>query len=164
MAALELLLEGGTAELTMSMVAARAGVSRQTLYRYFSDLASVLNASVEGLGDADEALRSWVLEAAEPQEQLHRCVDALVDASTQHGVSVEELLAALPPQARAGIRTHQQRTIELIEEVLAALQRETSSAYSGDPMTDAPLILGLISAATDPSRQRAHEFIDQLVQ
>ena len=86
----------------MSTVAERAGISRQTLYRYFPDLGSVLSASVEGLPDADESLRAWVSESPEPREQLRRAVDALVDASSHGHGSSEELLAVLPPEAREG--------------------------------------------------------------
>lgn len=162
-AAIELLMEGGSAELTMSTVADRAGISRQTLYRYFPDLASVLGASVEGLESADAELRGWVLEAGSPHEQIHRFVDALVDAGAQHGAGAEELMAALPPQAREALRTHHRRTVQLIAEILSSLHVEGSSSYRGDPQLDAPLILGLISAADETSRQRTHEFIDQLI-
>lgn len=161
-AAIELLVEQGSAELTMSTVAERAGISRQTLYRYFPDLASVLAASVEGLETADAQLRSWVREVADPREQLHRCVDAIIDASGEHGASMDELLTALPPQARDGIHAHQARTAALFEEILAELRDDASSYYSGDPSIDAPLILGLVAATTHSSRERAHEFIDEL--
>lgn len=163
MAAIELLVEGGSADLTMSIVAERAGISRQTLYRYFPDLASVLAASVEGLESADGELRGWVLEAASPHEQIHRVVDALVDAGAQHGANINELMAALPPQARKALLAHHQRTVQLIADILSSLKAEESWSYEGDPQLDAPLILGLISSADETSRQRTHELIDQLI-
>lgn len=162
LAAIELLVEGGSAELTMSTIADRAGISRQTLYRYFPDLASVLSASVEGMEEADAELRAWVLEASSPREQLHRCAEVLIDAGAQHGASVEELMAALPPQARDALHDHQRRTVELLAELLRALGEDGSCDYTGDPEIDAALMLGLIVAATDESRDRAIEWIDKL--
>lgn len=161
-AALELLLEGGTAEVTMSMVADRAGISRQTLYRYFPDLNSVLTASVEGIDTADEALRTWVMEGGDASEQLHRFVDAIVDAAAHQSGSAEQLLAALPPDARVAVHAHQDRTVALIRDILRSLSVDPSVDYSGDPEVDAPLLLGLISAATEQSRERTHTFIDQI--
>ncbi|MEZ5130175.1 MAG: hypothetical protein R2763_00350 [Mycobacterium sp.] len=78
-------------EVTMSTVAERAGISRQTSYRY-PDLGSVLSASVEGLPDADESLRAFGIGITEPREQAVQ--DRSVDASS-HGCSgsSEELLA-----------------------------------------------------------------------
>lgn len=163
MAAIELLVEGGSAELTMSMVAERAGISRQTLYRYFPDLASVLAASVEGIELGDAEFRAWVLEVPDPRAQLHRCVDALVDAGAEHGAGAEELMAALPPQAREALQAHQRRTVQVLADILASLHAEKSVSYEGDPQLDAPLILGLISAASEESRQRTHELIEQLI-
>ena len=161
--ALELVMERGSAEVTMSMVAERAGISRQTLYRYFPDLGSVLSASVEGLPDADESLRAWVSESSEPREQLHRAVDALVDASAHgHGPS-EELLAALPPEAREGIRAHRQRTVDLFADILRAEKAAEGSAYDGPSDIDAVLLSGLVSAAAEQSRQRTHELINRFI-
>lgn len=162
MAAMELLVEGGSAGLTMSTLAERADISRQTLYRYFPDMASVLAASVEGIEAADAELGSWVLEVSDPREQLHRCVDALIDAGSQHAGSVEELMAALPPQAREALHAHERRTVQLIAKVLQSLRDQKPRGYDGDPDLDAPLILGLISAASEPARQRTHDLIDHL--
>jgi len=162
LAAIELLVEGGSAELTMSTIADRAEISRQTLYRYFPDLTSVLAASVEGIEDADAELRAWVLAAASPREQLHRCAEALMDAGAQHGANVGELVAALPPQARDALHDHERRTVGLLAEALGALGADGSCDYAGDPEIDAALVLGLIVAATDESRDRAIEWIDKL--
>ncbi|MCB1290289.1 TetR/AcrR family transcriptional regulator [Mycolicibacterium sp.] len=161
--ALELVMERGSAEVTMSTVAERAGISRQTLYRYFPDLGSVLSASVEGLPDADESLRAWVSESPEPREQLRRAVDALVDASSHGHGSSEELLAVLPPEAREGIHAHRQRTIDLFANILRAVKSAEGSAYDGPPDIDAVLLLGLVSAAAEQSRERTHELINRFI-
>ena len=163
MAALELLLEAGSAELTMSMVADRAGISRQTLYRYFPDLGAVLTATTEGLVQADQAMRAWVLEGDSPSDRLGRVIDALVEASQSHGGSTEEFIAALPPEAREAVRAHHSRTRQLVEDVLEALVADPSVTYDGDPRTDAPLFLGLITAAGEETRQRTHDLINQLI-
>lgn len=147
----------------MSMVAERAGISRQTLYRYFPDLGSVLAASTEGFEHADEAMRQWVLEVEDPREQMHRVVDALVDAAESHSGSTEEFLAALPPEAREAVRAHHERTVDLLAQVLTRLYEAASTAYCGEPEVDAPLFLGLLSAARESSRERTHQLIDQLI-
>lgn len=164
LAALELLMEGGSADLSMSMVAERSGISRQTLYRYFPDLNSILAASTEGLASADEALRAWVLAADSPHAQLHRFVDGLIDAAKQHHGSIEEFLAALPPEAREGVRAHHTRTVALLAEILTAVGSDPTSAYAGDPGSDSPLLLGLISAADASSRERVHQLMRQLTE
>lgn len=159
--ALELLMEFGSAALTMSALAERAGISRQTLYRYFPDLDSVLEASVADFPAMDEAFRMTILSESDPEAQLHRAVDALIDAAGHSGLSADEFLAALPPGARKAVQAHQRRTEQLLADILTSLG--SHSRYDGLPAVDAALILGLVSAATEESRGRTHLIIDRII-
>ncbi len=159
--ALELLMESGSAALTMSALADRAGMSRQTLYRYFPDLDHVLEASVEDFPAMDQQFRAMILTDPDPRTQLHLTVDVLIDATTHGGMTADELLAALPPGARDAVRAHQRRTEQLVADILTSLRGETT--YDGTPTDDAALILGLVSAATDETRERTHDLIDRII-
>lgn len=161
--ALQMLMESGSAALTMSALADQAGISRQTLYRYFPDLDQVLEASVADLPAMDEAFRASILSEGDPRVQVHRATDALIDASAHGGMAAEELLAALPPGAREAVRAHQRRTEQLVSDILASLSAEETSTYDGVPAVDAALILGLVSAATDQSRERTHTLVDRII-
>jgi len=161
--ALELLMESGGAALTMSALADRAGISRQTLYRYFPDLDQVLEASVAGLPEMDEAFRASIVSEGDPRVQLHRATDALIDASAHGGMTAGELLAALPPGAREAVRGHQRRNEQLVSDILACLSADETSTYDGVPEVDAALILGLVSAATGTLRERTHILIDRII-
>lgn len=158
-----ILLEGGASGLTMASLADRAGISRQTLYRYFPDLDSVLIASVDGLIEADAAFREVILSKEDPHDQIHYAIDALIDATQHDGARIDEFLAALPPDARSGIEDHRTRTIALIGEILSRLKRRRHQLYDGDPLIDAELILGLVSAADDRSRARTHHIVDVIL-
>lgn len=163
-AALAVLMHEGVPGLTMASLAKHAGISRQTLYRYFPDLDSVLAASVEGLPDADAEFRETILSQGDPRDQLRLLVDSVIDVSGHGNGGIETFLAALPPEARAGVQAHRGRTVNLISDILMSLKRRRRSTYSGDPHLDAELILGLISAADDRSRARAHQVIDLFLQ
>ena len=154
-------MESGSAALTMSALADRAGVSRQTLYRYFPDLDHVLEASVADFPAMDGQFRTAILSEGDPRSQVHRAVDAVIDASAHGGLTADELLAALPPAARDAIRAHQHRTEQLIADILTSLSTETT--YDGIPTVDAALILGLVSAATEETRERTHIVIDRII-
>lgn len=160
-AALTLLMESGSAALTMSALADRAGISRQTLYRYFPDLDHVLEASVADFPAMDEQFRSVILSDPNPRTQLHQAVDALIDVTAHGGMTADELLAALPPGARDAVRAHQRRTRQLVADILTSLSSATT--YDGIPAMDAALILGLVSAATDETRERTHDLIDRII-
>lgn len=161
--ALAILMEEGTPGLTMASLAASAGISRQTLYRYFPDLDAVLAASVDGLEEADQQFRELVFSEGTAREQLHRAVDALIDVSAHGGGQIDEFIAALPPSARAAITAHRRRTADLVAELLTTLKSERRSKYVGEPSLDAELILGLVTAAHDASRTRTHAVVDLML-
>ena len=162
-AALSLLMEEGAPGLTMAGLADRAGISRQTLYRYFPDLDSVLTASVDGLAEADAQFRESILRDGDPRDQLHRAIDGLIDAAAHSGGRMDEFLAALPPEARAAFHAHRQRTSHLFSEILSTLQHQRRSTYRGDPAVDAELIIGLVSASDQPPRERIHHIVDLIL-
>lgn len=86
----DLLLEEGYAGMTMKGIAARAGVSRQTVYRWWSTKAEILlEASA-----SDAAQELATAPAATPLEDLTSYLDALVQflASSPAGAAYRALL------------------------------------------------------------------------
>jgi len=109
----ELLEEGSFHESTVEQVAARAGVSRASLYQHFGSRLDLVDAICETFAD-NEALR-----AAKNAETI----DELVEACVEFWESEERLLgqlygaAAIDPAARAFVerqRRDRYRTLERI--------------------------------------------------
>ena len=90
-AAGELMLEGGLAAATMEAIAARAGVSKRTLYKYWPSRGAV---ALEGF--MRSAASSWSLsDGASPTEQLRGLVvsAARLFAGTPAGQLMRSLVA-----------------------------------------------------------------------
>ena len=95
--ALEIVSAAGLSGLTMSAIAKQAGISRQTLYRYFPDTESVLAAAVGLAADVEEHIEER-LAAGSPQERLDQFVTMTVEGAARR----PPLAADLPPLAAAG--------------------------------------------------------------
>jgi AcrR family transcriptional regulator len=96
-AALELLAEVGLEQLTMDSVAARAGVSKATLYRWWSDkahlvieaLADDLGPPLHSTGDTAtdvRALAQWTVDTV-----AHRVGDVFVSALSRNPATAAQL-------------------------------------------------------------------------
>lgn len=93
-AARELLAEGGPAAVTMEGVAARAGVGKPTVYRWWPDRHAVAMAALMEVGpEKRDARRPRTAEAA-LRQQLHAIVSRF---STPVGRHVTAMLAAADP-------------------------------------------------------------------
>ena len=95
-AARELLSEGGPAAVTMEGIAARAGVGKPTIYRWWPDWHAVTMAALMEHGDEgmpDQRSRS-------PREALRRQLRAVAERfSTPVGRDVTAMLAASDPES-----------------------------------------------------------------
>lgn len=161
--ALTLLLDGGAAALTMAAIATAAGVSRQTLYRYYPDVDAVLVGVAELLAAHDDAFAAGVAEHGDPGAQLDVVVRTVAGSEDHHRPSSTELRSALPPEARAVLASHEERIARLVADVLARGMEEGRFRSDLSPATDAPLLLGLAAAAGADRVERALDLVHQLV-
>jgi AcrR family transcriptional regulator len=105
-AAGELMLEGGLAAATMEAIAARAGVSKRTLYKYWPSRGAV---ALEGF--MRSAATSWSLpEDAPAAESLEELVVAAVRLFTRTpaGALMRSLIADAQSQAEIAVAIREQ--------------------------------------------------------
>ena len=161
--ALTLLLEQGAPALTMATIASTAGVSRQTLYRYYPDVGAVLTGVAELITAHEVALAEAVADEPDPAAQLDLLAMAVAAARGHDDHAPPGLRGALPPEAREVLSNHEQRIVELTASVLEAGIEEGRFRDELRPDVDAPLLLGLAAAAGTERADRALALIHQLV-
>lgn len=88
LAAVDLFTEQGYDETTVTQIAARAGVTKSTLFRYFPDKREILAAGQETLS---QLLRSGIAEAAEGATPLEAVAAGLSRVSSEMGPANREL-------------------------------------------------------------------------
>jgi AcrR family transcriptional regulator len=117
-AAMQIVTDEGIAGLSMSSLASRAGVSRQTLYNYFPDVDAVLTGLFE-MGNAGAAeLAGRVQAEADPHAALRIFVEAVVEAVALGHPSPMALAAALPAALREALAEHEEQAEQLLVDVL----------------------------------------------
>ncbi|HEY5295848.1 MAG TPA: TetR family transcriptional regulator [Gaiellaceae bacterium] len=84
----------------MADVAAAAGVSRATLYRYYPDREALLHAlAAQALADAAARLADAGLDRAPVEEAIERIIRALVAVGDRYAVIVREQITIDPAEA-----------------------------------------------------------------
>lgn len=146
-AALGLLRDRGMAKLTMSALAARAGMSRATLYHYFPDVDAVLAAWVAG--EVERSVSAMVDHARtidDPLERLAYLVrtQARTFASQDHRLSVEHFESETGSPALRGVVEAQMAPLRAA--LAEIIQEAGPPASSMDPALGADMILGLLGA------------------
>ncbi len=139
-AAVELAGQDGVHRVTMSAVAARAKVSRPTLYGYFPDVAHVLQAWVDREVSQVQARLQDVLDTdADPIEVLSAYIDLqlayFADSPTRALITVAAL--GSPPQIVA-------RHIEVFQADVRGLLVDPRARLR--PEVDVDLLAGLVVA------------------
>ena len=142
-AASGLALESGPTSVTVSAVAARAGLSRTSFYEYFSSSSEIvaelitdelnnftnyLTGKVATASTPDQAITSWIegsLEyVADGRHLLARALSTLelsAERSTQIGIAHRKMLAPLSaPLSQLGVRD--------VRQALALIHASTESA------------------------------------
>ncbi|MDA8063239.1 MAG: TetR/AcrR family transcriptional regulator [Actinomycetota bacterium] len=149
--ALELLEDKGMAVLTMSSLAARAGMSRATLYHYFPDVDAVLAAWVgREMERSLDAMLADARRVSDPFERLALLVDSqvLTFSSQHHRLSAEHFESeAVAPAVRAEVERRMAPLRELIALTIGEAQADAGVPERVDPGLAADLLLGLLGAA-----------------
>jgi len=174
----DLIIESGYDRLTMSGIAARAGVGKQTIYRWWPDRATIVAEcvistlgggepiAVQHTGAVVADLRSWVRAAYATLEQLgSQLVRALTVAAIEHeAVShrVAEYLAAIvrgslgslleqsisEGQIRRDVSLEAATDALVGAMVVAIISRRAYSEARADEVADL-VLLGLIERVAD---------------
>lgn len=115
---LTLIAEHGAAAVSISAIAERAGVSRQTVYNHFPDVAAVVETALEMHGEAMASeLRARAAEAGTGPEKLAAIARFAIEASAGHAsLSLE---AVLPAETRARVARFNDLPRRVLDEVIA---------------------------------------------
>ncbi|MEZ5237433.1 MAG: TetR/AcrR family transcriptional regulator [Microthrixaceae bacterium] len=162
-AALSLILDRGASALTMAAIATTAGISRQTLYRYYPDIDAVLVGVAELVASHDDHLEAEVRALPEPAAQLDTIVRAVATAAGHDNPEATALLATLPPKAREVLAQHEARTTGIVVDILQTGIDRGIFRAGIEPSADAPLILGLASAGDPADPGRAITLVHRIV-
>ena len=139
-AALQIVSEEGVAGLTMSALASRAGVSRQTLYNYFPDADAVLTGLVE-MGDAGAAHLAGRVQAEEdPRAAVRVIVKELVESVAAGHPSPIALTAALPAGLREAMVEHEEQAERVLVDVLRRGRDDGAFRADVDPELDGRIL------------------------
>jgi len=148
--ALELLGERGMASLTMSAIAAHAGISRATLYHYFHDVDAVLAAWVGQ--EIERSVSAMLVDARAIPDPLGRLAH-LVEAQAHTFASQSHRLSAEHFDSEAGspaVRREVEAQMAPLRQLLADTITEAGSCgllrSVVDPVLAADLVLGLLGA------------------
>ena len=148
-ATFELVTEEGLGTVTMTAIADRADVARQTLYNHFTDVEQIVIAGIEEYNAIGFAHLTELLEATATTEAKLDLLVRHTVAATSHGHAVADLRSALSADARAHLDQHVTSFRSLIESIIADGVADGSLHESIDPGVYAVLIEGLLLAAGD---------------
>ena len=152
-AAMRIVEEEGIAGLSMSSLAQRAGVSRQTLYNYFPDVDAVLGALLE-MGDAGtDELAARLSNATDARASLTMFVDDVVGSVAAGHPSPVALTAALPTSHREAMSAHERHTEGLVEAILERGRGEGLFRADVDPELDGRILYRAAFAGAELVRE-----------
>jgi AcrR family transcriptional regulator len=151
-AAMLIVTEEGIAGLSMSALAARAGVSRQTLYNYYPDVDAVLAGMVE-MGDAGAAQLAAQLDDEEPRTALRLFVAAAVGSVRKGHPSLSAITAALPAELRATLQAHEDRAERSLVDLLRRGVSDGAFRADLDPDLDGRILYRAAFAAAELARR-----------
>jgi len=144
-----LVAERGLGGVTMTEIADRAGVARQTLYNHFSDVEQIIVTGIEQYAQTGFAHLVDLLDATGTAEAKMELLARYTVAQGSHGHGVEDLRSALSPEARAHIDRHQSDFRTLVASIIGGGIADGSFDDGLDPDRHAVLIQGLLLSASD---------------
>jgi len=149
-AALGLLRDRGMAKLTMSALAAKAGIARATLYHYFPDIDAVLSAWVaEEVERSVTAMVDQARAIADPLDRLAYLVRTQAEtfASQSHRLSVEHFEAETgSPALRGVVETQMAPLRAALAQIIQEAGDSGALGRTVDPALGADMVLGLLGA------------------
>ena len=148
MAALELVATLGMSGLTMSSIADKAGISRQTLYRYYPDIDAVLTAAMTS-GASIESHLSDLSSEGTPGEQLDFLLTMILEGFAAGHPSPAQFEQSLPPSAREAARQHGERIEQLVSAIVERGLADGSFSAELDATIDGPILYRFIISAAD---------------
>jgi AcrR family transcriptional regulator len=119
-AALSLVVEHGLGGVSMTGVATRAGIARQTLYSRYPDVDSIVAAALDQHNEVSlEQLRTLLATGATAADKIELLVRHSVGMAAAHGPELIDLHTGLSPQARQKIDQHDEAVRSLIAGMIA---------------------------------------------
>jgi AcrR family transcriptional regulator len=140
----DVVVETGSAQVTVSAVAARAGLARSSVYEYFPSPAALVAAAVaDRMAAWGEELQEQVAAGRTPDERVERYVTASLDAVAHGAHRFGRIVSGsdLPPEC-VGALLEQHRAMNA---PLVAALRDLGDR---DPERTADLVRGVVQAAT----------------
>ena len=158
-AAAALISDRGLTSVTMSGIAARAGIGRATLYKYFSDVDAVLTAWHERQVTAHLSELGQVSQRpGTPSDRLRAVLQAYADLS-HRGHSGSELAALL--HQPGDLARHQNHVRDLVAALITEGAKTGGLRVDVPPAELATFCLHALTAATAaPSRAARHRLVD----
>lgn len=149
-----LLAENGLAGITMSAIAARAGVSRQTLYNHFPDVDSILAAGMAQHHDDDlRTLSAMLATIPSGGGRLEHLVRHATVTASQHG-TMPDLHQGLSPTAQQAARDYDEQVRALIHDALALGQETGEFPPATDPDLQTVLIHHVLGGGAELAAAR----------
>lgn len=147
-AALEIVAADGMSGLTMSSIANKAGISRQTLYRYYPDIDSVLTAAITSSA-SNEAHIDELTRSGTPSEQLDSFVAMILEGAAAGHPSPTRFERSLPPKAREAALRHGEQIERLVIGMVKRGVADGSFSTDLDPTIDGAILYRFIISAHD---------------
>lgn len=144
----------GIAGLTMSRLADEAGISRQTLYKYYPDVDAVLEgiAAVGGAGVAE--LARMVEAEADPRQALYVFVTSVLAAAAAGHPSPMALAAAVPVSSREVMRAHEEAAEAIVIGIIRRGKAGGAFRADVDPQLDGRFVYRATFAAHELAAER----------
>lgn len=152
-----LLAEHGLAGITMSAIATKAGIARQTLYNHFSDVDSILAAAMAQHHHDDlRTLAATLATIPTATGRLEHLVRHTTVTAAQHG-TMPDLGHGLAPSAQQAARRHDEQVRGLIRDALDHGRQAGELRPSLDVELHAVLVHHLLHGAAELAASRLDE-------
>ncbi len=158
-ATLRIVHDEGLSNVSMSKVAAKAGMTRQTIYNYFPDVESIVAHALDEHGAAVEQHLLVIVEQADGLLEKLRAVAEFQISHATPGHAGFALESGLSARVRARLAAH-------MDTVKAALEKAVTSdvghaAFSGNPAAAVVSLLwgmieGAVAAALEHPEQKPY--------
>jgi AcrR family transcriptional regulator len=144
-----LVAERGLGSVTMTEIADRSGIARQTLYNHFPDVEQIVVAGIEQYEQTGFGLLMDLLDATGTAEAKMELLARHTVVVASHGHGVDDLRSALSPEARTLLYRHQAAFRSLVSSIIADGISDGSFEATIDPIRHAVLVQGLLLSAAD---------------